>query len=98
MGIFIERRTSLPAMNLKLVNESEQSTPEISKLDKDFVHKMSTENGVDILTQYEDHENNGPNYHCLVRLEPVKRDKTLYSIRLATNIPSMKLKTSCTFR
>ena len=53
MGLFKERRTSLPAMNLKLVNESETSTTEISKLDIDFVHKMSTENGVDILTQYD---------------------------------------------
>ena len=35
---------------------------------------------------------------CLVRLEPCTSDQSLYCVRLATNIPTFQLKTSCTFR
>ena len=121
MGIFKERRTSLPAMSIK-VQEVETGPAEACELDTEFVHKMSTPAGVDILTQVDPQRSGlGPGGHlapgpgrvdlprsvlgpggqgdlCLVRLEPCPEDQSLYCVRLATNISTFQLKTSCTFR
>ena len=93
MGIFKERRTSLPAMNIKVSNDENVTKSEIAPLNTEYLYKMSTPDGVDIATSYENQR-----YICLVRLEPVSRDETLYCIRIATNHPSFHLKNSCAYR
>ena len=108
-------------MSIK-VQEVETGSAEACELDIEFVHKMSTPAGVDILTQVDLQRSGlGPGGHlaqgpgrvdlprsvlgpggqgdlCLVRLEPCPEDQSLYCVRLATNISTFQLKTSCTFR
>ena len=61
MGIFKERRTSLPAMNIKVAEV--EAGQEVARLDAEFVSRMATSEGVYILTQTEAGR-------CLARLEP----------------------------
>lgn len=90
MGIFKERRTSLPAMNIKVAEV--EAVKEVARLDTEFVNRMATPAGVDILTQME------AGGRCLARLEPCPEDTSLYCLRLASDIPAFTLKTSCTHR
>ena len=95
MGIFKERRTSLPAMSIKVpeVEEVVEVVREeaVTRLDTEFVNKMATSEGVDILAQLEAGS-------CLARLEPCPGDRSLYCVRLASKIPAFKIKTSCAHR
>ena len=89
MGLFKERRPSLPAMNIK----TEEVESDVVSLDREFVIKHQEPVGVDISVVMEDDSR----YECLVRLQPCG-DPSLYTIRLATNITTFPLKTSCTAR
>lgn len=90
MGIFNGRRTSWTTMT------DEVQVKETEAIDSDFVRKNSTEMGVDILIEKE-FENN-VRYDCLVRVEPVEGDTSLYSVRFATNHTAFSLKKSCAIR
>ena len=89
MGLFKERRPSLPAMSMK----SPEVEVEVSSLDRDFVIKHQQEDGVDISVELEEDRR----YQVLARLQPCA-DPSLYTVRLATNIPHFPQKTSCTAR
>lgn len=89
MGIFKERRTSLPAMNIKVAEV--EAVKEVARLDTEFVSRMATSAGVDILAGTEAGR-------CLARLEPCPGDTSLYCLRLASDIPAFTIKTSCTHR
>ena len=89
MGIFKERRPSLPAMNIKVPEA--KPLKEVAILDTEFVIRSATSAGVDILAEIEAGR-------CLARLEPCPGDSSLYCLRLASDIPTLPLKTSCTHR
>ena len=99
MGLFKERRPSLPAMTMKTAEaESGSEGEKVFSIDRDFVTKHQAQApvvGVDISVCQE--EASGPR-QCLLRLQPSPQDPSLYTVRLATNIPAFSLKTSCTAR
>ena len=76
-------------MNIK----TEEAESEVVSLDREFVVKYQEPGGLDISAVLEE----DTRYECLVRLQPCQ-DPSLYTIRLATNITSFPLKTSCTAR
>ena len=90
MGIFNGRRTSWTTIT------DEVPVKETEAIDSDFVRKNSTEMGVDILIEKE--VENSVRYECLVRVEPMEGDSSLYSVRFATNHEAFSLKKSCTIR
>ena len=95
MGLFKERRPSLPAMTMK-TDEVESEEGQVFSIDREFVTKHQDQEasvGVDISVGEEDSRQ-----QCLLRLQPCPQDPTLYTLRLATNIPVFSLKTSCTAR
>ena len=99
MGIFKERRTSLPAMKV----EAEELTRDLETLELDlsFVERVMFKEGVDIVTQVDLGEfgaNKNRNHLILMRLEQVQNDRSLFCLRLSTNINNFKLRTSCSFR
>lgn len=90
MGIFTGRRTSWTTIT------DEVPVKETETIDSDFVRKNSTEMGVDIFVEKE--VENSVRYECLVRVEPMEGDSSLYSVRFATNHEAFSLKKSCTIR
>lgn len=90
MGLFTGRRTSWTTIT------EQEPVKETEAIDSDFVRKNSTDKGVDILIEKEGDKS--VRFECLVRVEPMEGDSSLYSVRLATNHESFKLKKSCTIR
>ena len=93
MGLFKERRPSLPAMTMK-TEEPESEGDKVLSIDRDFVTKHQIGAGVDISVGLEENSR----HQCLLRLQPSPQDPTLYTLRFATNNPAFSLKTSCTAR
>ena len=93
MGLFKERRPSLPAMTMK-TEEAESEGDKVLSIDRDFVTKHQAGVGVDISVGLEENSR----HQCLLRLQPDGQDPSLYRVRLATNIPAFALKTSCNAR
>ena len=98
MGLFKERRPSLPAMTMKTEEEADSEREKVLSMDREFVtaHQDQAPVGVDIAVGQE--ENTRQQYQCLLRLQPSPQDPTLYTLRLATNNPAFSLRTSCTAR
>ena len=81
-------------------SENQENSAEM-ELDVEFVDKASSSCGVTIATQVDLGHHMQPchgNTWILVRLEPVASDKSLYTVRMSTNVPLLKLKTSISFR
>ena len=95
MGLFKERRPSLPAMTMK-TEEAESDGDKVFSIDREFVtkHQAGVGVGVDISVGLEENSR----HQCLLRLQPDGQDPSLYRVRLATNFPAFALKTSCTAR
>ena len=90
MGILTRRRTSWTTITYEVpVKETEE-------IYSDFVRKNSTDMGVDILIEKE--VENSVRYECLVRVEPMEGDSSLYSVRFATNHEAFSLKKICNIR
>ena len=83
-------------MTMKTV-EAESEGGKILPIDREFVRKHQAGLGVDISVGLEEEEKDS-RHQCLLRLQPDPQDKSLYTLRLATNIPAFSLKTSCTAR
>jgi len=112
MGIFRERRTSLPTMVIKDNSETTKDTKEVlsTELDSEYVNKMSTASGIKITSTFECSKSQGlelsqahakdseSKLSCIVRLEPDNRDESLYCIRMVTNLEFLPLKRSCSYR
>ena len=112
MGIFRERRTSLPAMVIKDNSETSKDKKEVfsAELDSEYVNKMSTASGIKITSSFENSKLQGleisqahsqdseSKLSCIVRLEPDSRDESLYCIRMVTNLEFFQLKRSCSYR
>ena len=91
--MFKERRPSLPAMTMKTV-EADSEADQVLSLDREFVTRHPAGRGVEISVGLEDNSR----HQALLHLQPDPLDPTLYTLRLATNIPTFSLKTSCTAR
>ena len=78
--------------------EADSAREKALSMDREFVtaHQDQAPVGVDISVGQE--ENSRHQYQCLLRLQPSPQDPTLYTLRLATNIPTFSIKTSCTAR
>lgn len=114
MGIFRERRTSLPTMAIKDNSETTKDKKEVlsTELDSEYVNKMSTASGIKITSTFECSKSHGldlsqahahvkdseSKLSCIVRLEPDNRDESLYCIRMVTNLEFLPLKRSCSYR
>ena len=93
MGLFKERRPSLPVMTMK-TEDLESEAEKVETIDREFVTGHQLGDGVEISVGLEETSR----HQCLLRLQPCDQDPTLYTLRLASNIPSWPLKTSCTAR
>jgi len=74
----------------------DDSIEDADTIDKDFVLKNASVNGVCVFVEKQN-ERTDP-YSCMLRMEPMATDSSLYCIRFATNHRSFALKKSCTIR
>ena len=77
MGFFTGRVPILTSI------ASDDSIEDADTIDKDFVLKNASVNGVCVFVEKQN-ERTDP-YSCMLRMEPMATDSSLYCIRFATN-------------